>query len=111
MINKKYISKVLERALSNSFVNVLNQSFAESEIILVNNYSDNLRDKYEKNYSKTLTDITNTNVDDFTGDWKAAIVPIAKLLKFMYIMYRNDLLWHSHVGPNINKWIARRSRI
>ena len=93
MINKKYISKVLERALSNSFVNVLNQSFAESEIILVNNYSDNLRDKYEKNYSKTLTDITNTNVDDFTGDWKAAIVPIAKLLKFMYIMYRYDLFY------------------
>lgn len=90
-VSKQSIADLVTRSISRGFfAKVTHQNkFTPNDVILINNYSDNLKDKNNSKYLYSSQSY-DENKDKFMPEWRAAANKLAKILKIIYVLLGYD---------------------
>lgn len=91
LISKQSIADLVTKSITRGFYAKVTKTnkFTANDVILINNYSDNMKDKTANKYLYTGADY-DSDKTKFSPEWRASANKLAKMLKIVYVLLGYD---------------------
>lgn len=98
LVSKQAIADLVTKSITRGFFDVVvgTNKFNSNDVILVNNYSDNMKDKASNKYIDVGSQNYDQHKDMYNVEWRVAANKTALLLKMMYVLLGYDAICQAY---------------
>lgn len=98
LVSKQAIADLVTKSITRGFFDVVvgTNKFNGNDVILINNYSDNMKDKSSNKYIDVSSQSYDSYKDMYNVEWRVAANKTALLLKMIYVLLGYDAICQAY---------------